>query len=485
EPVEPGPTCRTWRVPLRPGATFHDGTPLDANAVVASLARLLAPASHSPHAWLLAALKGAADAAKGKRAVPAGLRADGATAVLLEWTRPVDALDVAHLLAAPATAVVGVDRGASSLPEGSGPFVPATYAPGGERVRLEAFSRHVRGRPFADAVVLQGFPGRKEALAAFVLGNVKLSLFGRPAFGLGSPDSGAPTAAGAGTGAGAIADAETGTALADLLVPGPPRTGRKLLGAAEMRAALDLAVDRAAVAAFAVGGGSVAAAGVIPPAYPFGRIAPPAHADAAAARALLATAAARTGEPLPTLRILLSTARPHHRDVAEKLVVALRAAGLVAELDPQPHTVFLERRASGDFDLCLDEVWLPGGGDLAFPAMLAAVGRAKDAVVLFAAGTYRDLKVVTETEKKVVAAHDTLVLDFRPLRAWAAPRLHGVWFDDAARLHLEDAFWAEATLPAAPSSGGGGGAGAGAGAVAPVTPEGTPWPGGLSARLLR
>jgi len=443
EPLDAVAAGKVWRIPLRPGVFFHDSAPLDADAVIRSLARLAAPAPAAPHAWLLAPVKGLADVLRGKRDVPSGLRAESSGAVVVELVRPSDPVAVARWLAAPALAITGAER-AGRPPAGTGPFRPAGEPAAGAPVKLVAFARHARGRPFLDSIVLAPFAARKDALAAFVIGDVQLSLFGRAVYG---------------SDAAARADAETGAALADVLLLGPARTGRKVLAASDFRAGVERAIDRAAVAGFALGAGALPAAGLVPPVYPFGRIATPAKSDAKSARDLLTGAAARAGEPLPALKILLSAARPHHRDVADKLVVALRAAGLDVELAAEAHAVFLVRRAAGDYDLCLDEVWLPGGGDLALPGMLAALGRGKDAAALFAAGTHRDLKTALEVEKRALGARDGLVLDFRPLRAYARTGLRGVWFDAAARLHLEDAFWAAPPRAGAEAAGAGAGAG--------------------------
>jgi hypothetical protein len=142
--LEEGASGREWTIRLRAGALFHDGAPVTGADVVRSLRRFLR--SRSAAAARLGDLLdgGAAYRAAGSGALP-GVLADGDTVVLR--LRAASALAPAAL-AAPEAAITG-GRGA-----GAGPFVPTTPGPINGQARFVAFSRHVRGRPFLDAVAV-------------------------------------------------------------------------------------------------------------------------------------------------------------------------------------------------------------------------------------------------------------------------------------------------------------------------------------------
>jgi ABC-type transport system substrate-binding protein len=134
---------REWALRLRPGLSFHDGTPVGAVDVVRSLRRFLR--ADSPAARRLAAdLDGGAPFAAGGTQDLPGLAADTEGRIVLRYAAAL-AAPLAPL-ASPAAAITG-PRGA-----GAGPFVPTSRLPG--RHSLTAFGGHRRGRPFLDAVHL-------------------------------------------------------------------------------------------------------------------------------------------------------------------------------------------------------------------------------------------------------------------------------------------------------------------------------------------
>jgi ABC-type transport system substrate-binding protein len=122
-------TGRELTIGLRPGALFHDGTPITSADVVRSLQRFLRSTSPAA-AWLAPHVTGLA-------------AADPLRVVL---TVDENRHGVLEALAAPAAAMTSA-RGA-----GAGPFVPTTNAPVGQRLTLVHFAHHVRGRPFLDAI---------------------------------------------------------------------------------------------------------------------------------------------------------------------------------------------------------------------------------------------------------------------------------------------------------------------------------------------
>jgi ABC-type transport system substrate-binding protein len=137
---------REWAIRLRPDLVFHDGAPLTAEDAARSLRAFVG--SRSPAAARLGAVLDSVDAV-------------GDSVVLrLSEASPL----AMHVLAAPEAAIVG-RRGA-----GAGPFVPTTPVAIRGSARFVAFSRHVRGRPFLDGVVVEEDAARVDAVAGWSFG---------------------------------------------------------------------------------------------------------------------------------------------------------------------------------------------------------------------------------------------------------------------------------------------------------------------------
>jgi len=110
-----GPDARTWSFRLRPGVTFHDGTPCDAAAVVGSLARMARPdkgyALGAPGVW-------------NQYLGRAELAAPDARTVVIGLPEPLaDLLDILEqgFILSPSSCAA-LDRGADGPPVGSGPY---------------------------------------------------------------------------------------------------------------------------------------------------------------------------------------------------------------------------------------------------------------------------------------------------------------------------------------------------------------------------
>lgn len=132
---------REWTLRLA-DATFHDGAPIGSADAVRSLRRFLRSGSVAA-GHLARGLDGGEAFRRGASDAIAGLSAPDETRVVLRFLAP-GALPLASL-ASPAAAVVSA-RGA-----GAGPFAPST-PPSARGLSATAFGRHVRGRPFLDAV---------------------------------------------------------------------------------------------------------------------------------------------------------------------------------------------------------------------------------------------------------------------------------------------------------------------------------------------
>ena len=120
---------KRWVFQLRPGIRFHNGAPLNAASVQASLERAVARAQTASAAYLRRA--------RFRCASPSPNR------LTCNLAKPIAALP--NLLADPALAIAESDGA------GTGPWKLASWSLG-TRARLEAFDEYRQGRPFLDAI---------------------------------------------------------------------------------------------------------------------------------------------------------------------------------------------------------------------------------------------------------------------------------------------------------------------------------------------
>ncbi len=159
----PDPT--TLRLTLREGVTFHDGTPFDADAVVASFERILDPATAAPGRFVLSAIETV-------RAV------DEMTVELV--TDPPFAPLLAHL-AHPVAAIVPADQAATLArePVGTGPYTFVRWVDGSEVV-LQAYADYWGGEPAIENVVVRIIPEVSTQVVELRSGGVDM-IFNLPA----------------------------------------------------------------------------------------------------------------------------------------------------------------------------------------------------------------------------------------------------------------------------------------------------------------
>jgi peptide/nickel transport system substrate-binding protein len=306
---------RAFRLRLRAGLRFADGSPLTASDLAASLSRLAAPGS--AHGWLVLPIAGADLALDGRAPTPSGIRVLSEREVLVTLDLPLP--DFPWALAALPAAVV------SASGAGAGPFRPSgpLATPEG-RILLLPNDLHHRGRPFADRAVLLARPGRGLA-GEIERGEVHLAL--RP------------------------------EALAARSVPLRPSVatyavlnGRRLGGIAErVRAAL-VALDRAELARRFARGPSEPLATMLPswiaaPASPPDATPPPSPRRSPPPRG-------GEGEARPVV-LLVPSGAPDARAAADRIQVKLFDAGVRASVDEADPIRFAARLAAGEHDLAL------------------------------------------------------------------------------------------------------------------------------------
>ncbi len=155
------PDDLVWQLELRRDVRFHDGTPLDAEDVVASLLR----ARDDPRSEFRSGLGGVTS-----------IEAASAHEVVLRTQRPFPTL-LRYLVA---VAIVPKERvlGTTSLdrdPIGSGPYRFAGREPRGPAIALQGFPGFWGGAPAIERVVVRSIGDDRERIRALLAGAVDLA----------------------------------------------------------------------------------------------------------------------------------------------------------------------------------------------------------------------------------------------------------------------------------------------------------------------
>ncbi len=178
DPAEPG-LAESWEISddglvytfkVRPGVKFHDGTDVDANAIVRSLTRQVNPEDSS----YVEGLYMHTNYTLNRKSIEA---VDDMT-VRIELEIP----DAAYLyrLFHPSAVIIssaaldefGADINLNMI--SAGPFKVERFTPGSEAV-LAAFDEYWEGRPYLDEIVLRGYPDEGAMLAAVESGEVNFA----------------------------------------------------------------------------------------------------------------------------------------------------------------------------------------------------------------------------------------------------------------------------------------------------------------------
>ncbi|MBL1074769.1 ABC transporter substrate-binding protein [Nocardia sp. 2] len=156
ESLQPNADGSEWRITLRPGVVFADGTPLTSRDVLWSFERMLDPAKKS---------SGDLSAVDMSRT-----RADGDLAVVVRMKTPL--ADFGSVLAGWYCYIVKDGTGTidgSVLPVGTGPFALAHWSPG-DRTLLRRNDRYWDGRPLLDEVEIIQIAETEARVNAFLSG---------------------------------------------------------------------------------------------------------------------------------------------------------------------------------------------------------------------------------------------------------------------------------------------------------------------------
>jgi peptide/nickel transport system substrate-binding protein/oligopeptide transport system substrate-binding protein len=323
---------------LRPDARFHDGTPVTASHVRASLLRVLDPRARGGRAWPLLPIAGAAAYAAGEAQDVRGIRVLGDTAVAFELERPFAVFP--KFLAMPVAAIVPHPAPAdlAERPVGSGPWRFVTWRHDDQLV----FARNPDywgGAPAADTLVVRIIPEELTRAAEFEAG--RLSVVEIP---FGETERWQRDHA---------AWLQRKPALRATYVALNTRRGP--LRDARVRQAINHAVNVPAILEAIVAGRGVLARGAIPPTLPGGDTTRPGFAhDPERARQLLAQAGFPNGIDLQLWR---SGSNVVLGRVSQAIQSDLAAAGIRVELVTRDASTQRDAARKGLADMAILDWW--------------------------------------------------------------------------------------------------------------------------------
>ena len=259
---------------LRTGATFHDGRPIGARDVRASMLRALDPASKAGRQWPLFPIKGAREYASGKARTVAGIAVPDDTTIVFTLTEPLNIFP--KFLAMPVAAVVPTPTppGFDQAPVGSGPWRFVSWSHD-DAIVLARNPPYWAGAPKEDTLTVRIIPEALTQAAEYETGN--LSVVEVPYGETRRWEMARPE------------ELQRRPAIRDWYIA--LNTTRGPLKDVRVRRALNLATDVRTVLRTAMAGRGVRAAGAIPPGIEgYDATRAPYRWDTAGARRLLADA---------------------------------------------------------------------------------------------------------------------------------------------------------------------------------------------------
>ncbi len=165
-------TASVYTFHLRSGVTFHDGQPLTAKDVEASILRALAPGSRGRH-WPLQPIQGASDYAEGRAGGISGLVVPDDSTVVFTLREPLNIFP--KFLAMPVAAIVPASAGAdfSGNPLGSGPWKFVSWQHD-NALLFAANESYWGGRPESDSIRVRIIPEASTQAAEFETGQLSV-----------------------------------------------------------------------------------------------------------------------------------------------------------------------------------------------------------------------------------------------------------------------------------------------------------------------
>ncbi|QOZ44532.1 ABC transporter substrate-binding protein [Bradyrhizobium sp. CCBAU 53340] len=313
---DPNETRTEWTFKLRPGVTFHDGSPLTSEDVVATINAILDPKTASPGRTNVGPIKevAAIDPLTVKFTLT-GAYADLPVALTYLNARIVPAKVIASDLAS-----------LSTTANGTGPFKLVSYEPDRKIVVERNAAYYDPTRPYLDRVELLVYPDRTAEASAMISGEIDLLLTTTPGeYERLVKASGVKALR---TPSGQFLNINLGC-------------DQKPFNDIRVRQALALAVDREATVGFVAGGyGTPGNDTPLNPAYHFYKNIPMKKPDIAKAKQLLTDAGYPNGIDLT----LIASDRPATRT---QLGVAIRemaaAAGFRINVQTMPHATYLDQ----------------------------------------------------------------------------------------------------------------------------------------------
>ncbi|MEO7736012.1 MAG: ABC transporter substrate-binding protein [Kofleriaceae bacterium] len=333
---------------------------------------------------------------------------------------------LAWLLALPQTAITRHGQPpALARPTGSGPFTVESFDPANKKLVLKAFDNHFAGRPYLDRLVLGWFDTPDGEARRFETGASQLSARGVAAFAGARPK---------------YAASEVESPAAVLLFVGFGRLHAPVTGDHGFRKALDLALDRGALATITTGEHTQPTRLPLPIEAGAATLDAAGRAgDAAAARGVLAEAARRIPAIAPGLKlaILVDETRPDDRELALRVSRGLDRLGLGFTIEAVPADRLRDRVARGDCDLWIGQLAAPISVAAAWWGAAFAAGNDDWAAVRLAAGPLDPAAASAEFARRL----PIVPLMFRSLLIWHRTEVHGLGFDASGRPGLADLYW--------------------------------------------
>jgi ABC-type transport system substrate-binding protein len=346
---------RTYTFHLRPGVTFHDGTPFVARQVLHSFERALDPKERGGRGWPLYPISGAKAFSNGKASSISGLTArdDSTLVVVLDEAFPI----FPKLLAMPVAAIVPDSTPANfgEHPIGTGPwrFVEWKHD---DYVKFARNDKYWGGPAASDSLMARVIAEPSTAVAEFESGNVDI---------LYIPESDTRQWENTDERSATLTSAP-GLRLWYMAI----NTTRGPLKDVRVRQAINYAVDARTLLDQLIGGRGNVAGGVIPPALDGGDSTRHYAYDTTKAKQLLADAGYANGIDVD----LWTGQTPPFPRLAEAIQSYLAKVGIRAKIVQRESAAMREAARKGETDLALKD-WFadyPDAENFLYPLLHSA-----------------------------------------------------------------------------------------------------------------